>query len=285
MLSIVPLGDGSLNGKTVTFYNGINVIGTGTCDANGKATLKAALPVGDYFITAKFAGDANLVEYTSVGFPYTVEADPPAAPSTSYYITATVDERSIISPSGKVSVEKGGSKTFTFSAKSGFKVVAVFVDGVAIPKDQMDQGYYTFSNVTAIHTIEVKSTASRNDITMRVDIVEGKGYVEYRVNSDKEEDFVKYTGVAYLPEHCKLEIRAVAADGYKFSKWMDYDIAINDPLIPFDDLLGSIDIDLYFEKDSGSDILLWVAGFLLLLLLLFLIILLLRRRKKEEEGA
>jgi hypothetical protein len=74
-----------------------------------------------------------------------------------YYITATANSFSIISPSGTVAVLNGTSQTFTFSAEAGFFVSSVTVDGLALSQPEISQGKYTFTNVTANHTIEVKS--------------------------------------------------------------------------------------------------------------------------------
>ena len=52
--------------------------------------------------------------------------------STSYMITASADAHSTISPSGYVSVASGGSQTFTYSALTGYHILQVLVDGVAI---------------------------------------------------------------------------------------------------------------------------------------------------------
>ena len=76
-----------------------------------------------------------------------------------YYITATADSGSTISPSGTVAVQGGESKTFIFSAKSGYHITSVLVDGVPQPQSVIDSGSYTFHNVNMNHTIEVKSTA------------------------------------------------------------------------------------------------------------------------------
>jgi len=76
------------------------------------------------------------------------------------YITATADTGSSISPSGTVTVPYGENKTFTFSAKSGYYISAVYVDGAAIPSADLASGKYTFMNIISNHTIRVESGAS-----------------------------------------------------------------------------------------------------------------------------
>jgi hypothetical protein len=68
----------------------------------------------------------------------------------SYVVTATVSGTGgIISPSGTQSVNDGGSKTFTISPKTFYRVADVTVDGKSVGAVSR----YTISNVTAKHTI------------------------------------------------------------------------------------------------------------------------------------
>ncbi|MDP3401046.1 MAG: hypothetical protein Q8R97_07995 [Brevundimonas sp.] len=73
-----------------------------------------------------------------------------SAPAT-YTITAGAGANGSISPSGAVSVAAGGNQQFAFSANSGYAVESVTVDGVPVATTSP----YTFTNVTANHTIAV----------------------------------------------------------------------------------------------------------------------------------
>ena len=68
---------------------------------------------------------------------------------TGFTITATAGANGSISPSGEVSVEAGGSKTFTITANEGYKIADVLVDGVSVGAVSS----YTFSDVQANRTI------------------------------------------------------------------------------------------------------------------------------------
>ena len=70
-------------------------------------------------------------------------------------ITASAGTNGSISPAGNVSVNYGSSQTFAISPDSGYVIADVWIDGVSI--DAMDS--YTFSNVTADHTINAAFTA------------------------------------------------------------------------------------------------------------------------------
>lgn len=70
-------------------------------------------------------------------------------PITYYSITASSGTGGSISPSGSTSVASGGSKTYTITANTGYKIADVKVDGSSIGAPST----YTFSNVTSGHTI------------------------------------------------------------------------------------------------------------------------------------
>src|SRR6185369_6648587 len=69
-------------------------------------------------------------------------------PST-YVIEASNQPHGSISPSGSVIVPAGGSQTFTIAAENCFEIGDVVVDGSSVGAVTS----YTFSNVTANHTI------------------------------------------------------------------------------------------------------------------------------------
>lgn len=71
--------------------------------------------------------------------------------TTYYTITASAGDGGSISPSGKVSVSYGSSKTFTMKPAEGYEVADVLVDGKSVGAVNS----YTFKNVREKHTIEV----------------------------------------------------------------------------------------------------------------------------------
>jgi len=68
----------------------------------------------------------------------------------SYAITASAGTGGSISPSGSVSVNQGGNQAFTITPNSGYRISDVTVDGASVGAVTS----YTFSNVTAVHTIQ-----------------------------------------------------------------------------------------------------------------------------------
>ena len=69
-----------------------------------------------------------------------------------HYITSGASQFGQISPLGTTAVEDGGSLTYTFTPDASYRVKDVLVDGESVGK----VASYTFTNVRAAHTIEVK---------------------------------------------------------------------------------------------------------------------------------
>jgi hypothetical protein len=66
-----------------------------------------------------------------------------------YTIVASADAYSTISPSGNITVTNSSPVFFTFSAKPGYSISRVLVDGLEVGTTS----YYTFSNVQGDHSI------------------------------------------------------------------------------------------------------------------------------------
>lgn len=67
-----------------------------------------------------------------------------------YTINASAQTGGTIIPSGAVTVDSGGSRTFTRTVNSGYRFLGYTVDGVNLPDTQTS---YSFTNVTADHSI------------------------------------------------------------------------------------------------------------------------------------
>lgn len=73
----------------------------------------------------------------------------PMQPGNQFTITASAGAGGVIVPAGAVVVPRDSSKTFNISVTTGTAISSVLVDGVS----QGPISVYTFSNVTANHTI------------------------------------------------------------------------------------------------------------------------------------
>ena len=272
-VTVLPPGTGTPTGSVTFFNNGVP-IGTSTLNASGVATLSiSTLSVGRHPITAVYGGDATYDGSTSADLEQVV-IDSTTPGDTYFIITAIADSGSTITPSGRVSVKAGSNQTFFFSAKDGFTIVEVWIDGhIALSQAQIDLGWYTFTNVMADHTIEVKTVGGlKRDLTLTIEVMEGEGYAEYNLNGA---GFVRYTGVVIFTAGSSIAVRAFAADGYIFDRW-EIPAVVTVSSLSFNDVRASLYLELYFAVDDTGKIdtaglILWITA-LLLLLLTFLIL-------------
>lgn len=155
---------------TATFYDGADAYKAGTPQEpqivlQGRQVLKPADPgKANYDFAGWKTTDggstpydfANAVTDTTRIFASWVEKT-----AEQLHITASAAEEGTISPTGDISVTKGGEQTFTITPNEGHKIKAVTVDGrdvTAELKDTLARAqagarYYTFTNVTEDHTI------------------------------------------------------------------------------------------------------------------------------------
>ena len=121
-------------------------------------TLTHDLAVGTQYTWRVGAYDAanHNVGEAIPAFGFSVIAPP------SHTITASAGPNGSISPSGAVTVAHGGAQTFTFTPAGDYHVEAVTADGVA--QDPVPLSF-TFTNVTADHTISVSFAINTYTIT------------------------------------------------------------------------------------------------------------------------
>lgn len=91
----------------------------------------------------------------------TFKANTTTGTVSTYALTASAGTGGSISPSGTVSVSSGTSKAFTVTPSSGYSIASVMVDGVSVGA----VASYTFSNVTANHTISASFKANTTTTT------------------------------------------------------------------------------------------------------------------------
>lgn len=84
-----------------------------------------------------------------------------------HIITASADAHSTISPSGTIYKNDGDSQTFSYSASTGYHLASVLVDGVDVLGTNPSS--YTFTSISADHTIVVTSAIDTYNIVATVD--------------------------------------------------------------------------------------------------------------------
>ncbi len=123
--------------------------------SQGGSQTFSITPSGGYTTTnvlvdGTSVGAVSSYTFSNIAGNHTISATF-AASVTSYTITASAGAKGTISPSGAVTVSSGASQTFNFTPATGYKVASVTVDGTAVTTASS----YSFSNVTANHTISV----------------------------------------------------------------------------------------------------------------------------------
>ncbi len=106
----------------------------------------------NYSVAANTTASSRTAGLTIAGSTFIVTQ---AAGTATYTITAGAGANGSISPSGSVSVNAGASRSFTITPSSGYQVANVTVDGSSVGAVTS----YTFSNVTATHTISASFSA------------------------------------------------------------------------------------------------------------------------------
>ena len=135
---------------TITVNSGIGgtVTGGGTFEQGKTVTIKATPDIGYRFVKWAEDGNTNASRTVTVSGNATYTA---VFEKITYAITASAGEGGTISPSGSSQVIHGDSQTYTITPNSGYEIESVMVDGV----NQGAVSSFTFSNVTAAHTISV----------------------------------------------------------------------------------------------------------------------------------
>ena len=123
---------------------------------DGSATFTIAPDTGYRILDVKVDGVSNPAAVTAGSFTFTnVTANHTIAATftvLTYMITPTAGAGGTITPGTVQTVNYGGSATFTIAPDTGYVIDDVKVDGVSNPA-AVTAGSYTFSNVTANHTI------------------------------------------------------------------------------------------------------------------------------------
>ena len=166
-------------------FSAINYVITASAGANGSIsptgdtnnsyggsrtftiTPDASYGVQSVLIDGVNFGTPTSVTFSNITSNHTVSATFVA--NASYTITPTIVGSGTVSPAVATTVSSGGSQAFTFTANAGWTVYSVVVDGVA----QATTSPYTFSNVTANHTIVI--TFVQNEQSISVDVSSGTG--------------------------------------------------------------------------------------------------------------
>jgi beta-lactamase superfamily II metal-dependent hydrolase len=153
--------------------------------------------VEDVLVNAGSVGAVTSYTFNNVAANHTIAA---SFGLNTYTIDASAGPNGSITPSGAVAVSHGASQAFAIHPATGYHVLALTVDGGGVTPDTS----YTFSNVTAAHSIA--ATFSADQFTLAVSTV-GGGTVT------KSPDLLTY------PYGTNVQLDAVPVDGWAFAGW------------------------------------------------------------------
>jgi len=160
---------------TASFAIDTNTI-TATAGSNGTISPSGAVPVdyngnqgftiapaanyhvADVLVDGASVGAVNSYTFTNVIAPHTITA---SFAIDTHTITAAAGANGSITPSGGVPVEHGSSQIFTIAPITNYHIADVLVDGVSVGPVPS----YTFTNVTAVHTITASFAINTHTIT------------------------------------------------------------------------------------------------------------------------
>ncbi len=157
---------------TVFVKNGLDQTFTITAD-EGYA-------IADVTVDGESVGKVSTYTFKAVTEDHTIAATF-YRPTEEFTITASASEGGVITPNGTVTVAKGESATFAIAASAGYEISDVTVDGASVGK----VASYTFSDVSANHTIEAKfaKAAAKFDNDFESDDFPGNGWTVKSTNT------------------------------------------------------------------------------------------------------
>jgi PKD repeat protein len=178
-VSLTATNDGGSSTATKTKYISVDPIITVTAGAGGSISPGTVVtPYGTnqtftitnitgYYIAGVSVDGSSVRSPTNITTSYTFTNVTTAHTISATFIanpliqSAVTSGSGTISPSGSTSVTYGGSQTYTIANSTGYYISSVVVDGAS--KGSISS--YTFTNVTATHTISVTFTGFTYPIT------------------------------------------------------------------------------------------------------------------------
>ena len=156
----------ALTSYTITVNAGANgTITPGTANYGYGATPTFAITpaegyvISDVTIDGASVGAVPTYTFTALTADHTIAATFAAA---HFSITATAGNGGTITPAGVTNMAYNGNQTYTIAANNGYHVSDVFVDGASVGAVTT----YTFSGVTANHTIYAAFEANEYTVTV-----------------------------------------------------------------------------------------------------------------------
>ncbi|HOD77836.1 MAG TPA: fibronectin type III domain-containing protein [Syntrophorhabdus sp.] len=145
----------------------ISPAGTVTVSRNASRsftiTPSTGYSIDRVIVDGSSVGAVSTYTFSNVTANHTISASF-KADTTTYTITASAGTGGTISPAGTVTVSRNASRSFTITPSTGYSIDRVIVDGSSVGAVST----YTFSNVTANHTISASFKADTTKYTLTI---------------------------------------------------------------------------------------------------------------------
>jgi hypothetical protein len=145
----------------------ISPTGTVTVSRNASRsftiTPSTGYSIDRVIVDGSSVGAVSTYTFSNVTANHTISASF-KADTTTYTITASAGTGGTISPAGTVTVSRNASRSFTITPSTGYSIDRVIVDGSSVGAVST----YTFSNVTANHTISASFKADTTKYTLTI---------------------------------------------------------------------------------------------------------------------
>lgn len=167
--------------------------------------------IKDVLVDGVSVGAVNTYTFSNISADHTISVT--FAPV--FTITATAGNFGAIDPTGDIKVASGGSQKFTMTPNIGYSIADVKIDGISIGA----VNEYTFTNVTANHSINVTFTVKTYTITATAGVggsISPSGTVAVSHGGNQKFDFIPDTG---------YNIADVKVDGVSVGAVQTYTIA------------------------------------------------------------
>ena len=154
---------------TASAGTGGTISPTGTVTVNRNAsrsftiTPSTGYSIDRVIVDGSSVGAVSTYTFSNVTANHTISASF-KADTTTYTITASAGTGGTISPAGTVTVNRNANRSFTITPSTGYSIDRVTVDGSSVGAVST----YTFSNVTANHTISASFKADTTKYTLTI---------------------------------------------------------------------------------------------------------------------
>ena len=135
----------------------------------------------------------------------------------SYAVTATINNGGSVTNNDQNVNYGADAAQMVFTPATGYHFVSYSIDGgAAVDLDPAAATWnYTFTNVTAAHSIAVTTAINSYTVTLTGDA----GITGFQYKIDDAAEYTNYTVAFSINHGQKLVVNAVLADGYTFTQW------------------------------------------------------------------